>query len=257
LCERLSGRAAVRTTRIAAHSLLPERPDVTAEQILSRLQKLANPKNVEGMARFGINQENTLGVPVPTLRSIAKEAGRDHKLAAELWKSGVHEARIIAPLVEEPARVTEKQMERWVRDFDSWDICDLCCNNLFRKTEFAHAKVQEWCTRDEEFVRRAGFVMMAVLAVHDKAAPDSRFTRYLPVIRRGATDERNFVKKAVNWALRQIGKRNLTLNRKAIEAAERIATLDSKAARWIAADALRELRSEKVREKLLRTVTKR
>ncbi len=230
---------------------------MTAEQILSRLQELANTKNVEGMARFGINPENTLGVPVPTLRSIAKEAGRDHKLAAELWRSGVHEARIIAPLVDEPARVTEKQMERWVRDFDSWDICDLCCNNLFRKTEFAHAKAQEWCTRDEEFVRRAGFVMMAVLAVHDKAAPDSRFARYLTVIRRGATDERNFVKKAVNWALRQIGKRNLTLNRKAIEAAERIATLDSKAARWIAADALRELRSEKVREKLLRGAAKR
>ncbi len=228
-----------------------------AEQILSRLQELANTKNVEGMARFGINPENTLGVPVPTLRSIAKESGRDHKLAAELWRSGVHEARIIAPLVDEPARVTEKQMERWVRDFDSWDICDLCCNNLFRKTEFAHAKAREWCTRDEEFVRRAGFVMMAVLAVHDKAAPDSRFTPYLAAIRRGATDDRNFVKKAVNWALRQIGKRNLTLNRKAIEAGERVAMLDSTAARWIATDALRELRSEKVREKLLRTATKR
>jgi len=230
---------------------------VTAEQILSRLQELANPKNVEGMASFGINPENTFGVPVPTLRSIAKEAGRDHRLAAELWRSGVHEARIIAPLVDEPARVTEKQMERWGRDFDSWDICDLCCNNLFRKTEFAHATAREWCTRDEEFVRRAGFVMMAVLAVHDKAAPDSRFTLYLTAIRRGATDERNFVKKAVNWALRQIGKRNLALNRKAIEAAERIATLDSKGARWIAADALRELRSEKVREKLLRGAAKR
>ncbi|MCK4409903.1 MAG: DNA alkylation repair protein [Candidatus Eisenbacteria sp.] len=229
---------------------------MTSEQILTRLRKLANPKNVEGMARFGINPENTFGVSVPTLRSIAKEAGRDHKLAAGLWKSGYHEARIIAPLVDEPARVTEKQMERWVRDFDSWDICDLCCNNLFRKTEFAHGKAQEWCTRDEEFVRRAGFVMMAVLAVHDKAAPDSRFTLYLTAIRRGATDERNFVKKAVNWALRQIGKRNLALNRKAVEAAERIATLDSKAARWIAADALKELRGEKVQEKLRRKAAK-
>jgi 3-methyladenine DNA glycosylase AlkD len=230
---------------------------VTAEQILARLRTLANPKNVEGMARFGINPENSFGVPVPMLRSIAKEAGRDHELAIELWKSGCHEARIIAPLVAEPARITEKQMERWVRGFDSWDICDLCCNNLFRKTEFAHAKAQEWCTRDEEFVRRAGFVMMAVLAVHDKAAPDSRFTLYLTAIRRGATDERNFVKKAVNWALRQIGKRNLTLNRKAIEAAERIAALDSKAARWIAADALKELRGEKVQEKLRHKAAKR
>ena len=229
---------------------------MTAHQILSRLKKLANPKNVEGMARYGINSEKAFGVSVPTLRSIAKEAGRDHRLAAELWKSGYHEARIIAPLVDEPARVTEKQMERWVRDIDSWDVCDLCCNNLFRKTEFAHAKAQEWTSRDEEFVRRAGFVMMAALAVHDKKAPDSRFTRYLPAIRRGATDERNLVKKAVNWALRQIGKRNLTLNRKAIEAAEKIATLDSRAARWIAADALRELRSEKVRGQLLRKAAK-
>ena len=230
---------------------------MTSEQVLARLKKLANPKNVEGMARYGINPKNTLGVSVPTLRSIAKEAGRDHGLAAELWKSGYHEARIIAPLVDEPARVTEKQMERWVRDIDSWDICDQCCNNLFRKTEFAHAKAQEWTSRDEEFVRRAGFVMMAVLAVHDKAAPDSRFARYLTVIRRGATDERSFVKKAVNWALRQIGKRNLTLNRKAIEAAEKMATLDSKAARWIAADALRELRSEKVQERLRSRAAKR
>jgi 3-methyladenine DNA glycosylase AlkD len=229
---------------------------VTSERILARLRKLANPKNVEGMARFGINPENTFGVPVPVLRAIAKEAGRDHGLALELWKSGCHEARIIAPLVDEPERVTEKQMERWVRDFDSWDICDLCCNNLFRKTELAHAKAQEWCTRDGEFARRAGFVMMAVLAVHDKGASDSRFARYLTAIRRGATDERNFVKKAVNWALRQIGKRNLTLNRKAIDTADRIATLDSKAARWIAADALKELRGEKVQERLRRKAAK-
>lgn len=229
---------------------------MTSDQILARLRKLANPKNVEGMARFGINPKNTFGVPVPALRAIAKEAGRDHGLALELWRSGCHEARIIAPLVDEPERVTERQMERWVRDFDSWDICDLCCNNLFRKTEFAHAKAQEWCTRDEEFVRRAGFVMMAVLAVHDKGAPDSRFARYLTVIRKGATDERNFVKKAVNWALRQIGKRNLTLNRKAIVAAERIATLDSKAARWVAADALKELRGDRVQEKLRRKAAK-
>ena len=226
--------------------------NVTAGQILTRLKKLADPKNVEGMARYGINAENTLGVPVPTLRAIAKEAGTDHKLAAELWKSGVHEARIIAPLVEDPARVTEKQMERWVRDFNSWDICDLCCNNLFRKTDLAHAKASEWSKRDEEFVKRAGFVMMAVLAVHDKGVPDSRFTRCLPAIRRAATDERNYVKKAVNWALRQIGKRNQALNRKAIDTAEKISSMDSKAARWIASDALRELKGEKVQEQLRR-----
>jgi len=225
---------------------------VTTKQILARLKKLADPKNVAGMARYGINAENTYGVPVPALRAIAKEAGKDHKLATELWKSGVHEARIIAPLVEEPSRVTERQAERWVRDFDSWDICDQCCNNLFRKTEFAHEKAAEWCTREEEFVRRAGFAMMAALAVHDRAAPDSRFTPCLKAIRAGATDERKYVKKAVNWALRQIGKRTRTLNKRAIAAAVRIAALDSKAARWIAADALRELKSDDVQERLRR-----
>ncbi len=230
---------------------------MTSEEIVTKLEGLANPKNVEGMARYGINAEKTLGVPVPTLRAIAKEAGRDHGLAGELWRTGIHEARIIAPLVEEPDRVTERQMERWVRDFDSWDICDLCCNNLFRKTAFAHDKAVEWSGRDDEFVRRAGFVMMAVLAVHDKAAPDSRFTRYLSAVRRGATDERNLVRKAVNWALRQIGKRDPALNRRAIETAEEIAKLDSKAARWIASDALRELRSEKVQERVRRRAAKR
>lgn len=230
---------------------------MTAGQILARLRKLADPGNVEGMARYGINPKGTLGVPVPALRAIAKEAGRDHALASALWRTGIHEARIVAPLVEEPDRVTEKQMERWVRDFDSWDICDLCCNNLFWKTEFAHAKALEWSRRDEEFVRRAGFVMMAVLAVHDKAAPDSRFMRYLSAVRRGARDERNLVRKAVNWALRQIGKRDQALNGRAIETAEKIAGLDSKAARWIASDALRELRSEKVQERLRCRAAKR
>ncbi|MFH1689889.1 MAG: DNA alkylation repair protein [Candidatus Eisenbacteria bacterium] len=229
---------------------------MTSKEIVARLRKLADPKRAEGMYMYGINAEKTFGVPVPMLRAIAKEAGRDRKLAAELWKSGIHEARIIAPLVEEPDRVTEKQMERWVRDFDSWDICDLCCNNLFWKTAFAHDRAAEWSKRDEEFVRRAGFVMMAVLAVHDKAAPDSRFTPYLAAIRRASTDERNFVKKAVNWALRQIGKRTPALNRRAIATAEKIAGLDSKAARWIASDALRELRSEKVQERLRRKATK-
>lgn len=230
---------------------------MTANQILARLKKLANPANVEGMARYGINPENTYGVPVPALRAIAKEAGKDHRLAGELWKSGNHEARIIAPLVEEPSRVTERQAERWVRDFDSWDICDQCCNNLFRKTAFAHDKAAEWCARDEEFVRRAGFALVASLAVHDKDAPDSRFTPHLSAVRRGATDERKYVKKAVNWALRQIGKRNRALNRRAIATAEKVAALDSKAARWIASDALKELRSDAVQERLRLMAAKR
>lgn len=223
---------------------------MTADVIVGRLRKLANPKNVEGMARYGINTESAFGVPVPVLRAIAKEIGEDHGLAADLWRTGNHEARIIAPLIEDPARVTERQADRWVRQFDSWDICDLCCNNLLRKTPFAHEKAVEWSGNDREFVRRAGYVMMAVLAVHDKAAPDAVFAGYLRVVAAGASDERNMVKKAVNWALRSIGKRNLALNGKAAAAAKRIAKKDSKAARWVASDALRELTSKKVRERL-------
>jgi 3-methyladenine DNA glycosylase AlkD len=223
---------------------------VTAAEIIGSLKRLADPKNVEGMARYGINTDTAFGVPVPRLRAIAKEIGKDHALAAELWRSGIHEARIIAPLIEDPARVSERQADRWVRQFYSWDICDLCCNNLLRKTPFAHDKALEWSAGEREFVRRAGYVMMAVLAVHDKAAADSVFAEYLRVIAAGATDERNMVRKAVNWALRQIGKRNLALNAEAIATAKRIAENDSKAARWVASDALRELTSEKVQERL-------
>jgi len=229
---------------------------MTSRQVLSRLKKLGDRKNVEGMARYGINPENTYGVPVPKLREIAREIGRDHALALELWETGIHEARIVAPLIDDPSCVTERQMERWVLDFDSWDIVDQCCNNLFRKTEFAREKALEWCVREEEFVRRAGFVLMATLAVHDKGAPNSLFSRYLTAIRKGATDERNFVKKAVNWALRQIGKRSVPLNEKAVAAAGKIAEIDSKAARWIASDALRELRSDKIQDALLKKANK-
>jgi 3-methyladenine DNA glycosylase AlkD len=152
--------------------------------------------------------------------------------------------------VDEPAKVTEAQLERWARDFDSWDICDGVCSNLFDRTPFARGKAIEWSARREEYVKRAGFVLMAALAVHDKKAPDALFREFLPLIEREATDERNFVKKAVNWALRQIGKRNGALNRDAIAAAKRIRRIDSKAARWIAADALRELQSAAVQERL-------
>ncbi|MCK5711491.1 MAG: DNA alkylation repair protein [Hyphomicrobiaceae bacterium] len=211
---------------------------------------MGDPEATAGMARYGINADRALGISIPRLQGLAKNIGKNHKLAGELWSCGIHEARILACMIDDPQQVTEAQLERWVKEFDSWDLCDQCCNRLIRKTEFAHQKALAWARRPEEFVKRAGFVLMAVLAVHDKGAPDSRFARYLTVIRRGSTDERNFVKKAVNWALRQIGKRNLTLNRKAIEAAERSATLDSKAARWIAADALKELRGEKVQQRL-------
>jgi 3-methyladenine DNA glycosylase AlkD len=221
-----------------------------AEEILKRLKSLRNPRNVAGMARFGINPRNTLGISIPTLRGIARHAGKDHRLAQELWRSDIHEARILAALVDDPAHVTDAQMERWVKDFDSWDVCDQVCSNLFDQTKSAHRKAVQWSRRDEEFVKRAGFALMAALAVHDKAASDAAFRKFLPLIRRAATDERNFVKKAVNWALRQIGKRNAALNRAAIATAREIQHIDAKAARWIAADALRELTSAAARKRL-------
>jgi 3-methyladenine DNA glycosylase AlkD len=222
------------------------------DEVLTRLKRLANPEAVEGMARFGINPHDTLGVSMPNVRKIAKEVGKDHALAEELWRSGVHEARIVACLVDDPKSVSEDQLDRWVGDFDSWDVCDQCCSNLFDKTEFAYDRAVHWANRDEEFVRRAGFVMMAALSVHDKKASDSRFLVFLPIIKSRSTDERNFVKKAVNWALRQIGKRNQNLNEAAIKTATEIKTIDSKGARWIASDALRELTSKPVQQKLMK-----
>jgi 3-methyladenine DNA glycosylase AlkD len=221
-----------------------------AQEILEQLKRLANPEAVAGMARFGINSENTYGISIPELRRIAKETGRDHALAEALWETGVHEARLLACFVDDPKQVTETQMERWVADFNSWDVCDQCCSSLFDKTPFAYQKAVEWSGREAEFTRRAGFTMMASLAVHEKKAEDARFEPFFPILVRESTDGRNFVKKAVNWALRQIGKRNRRLNRLAIETAEEIARIDSKSARWIAADALRELRGEKVQTKL-------
>jgi 3-methyladenine DNA glycosylase AlkD len=219
-------------------------------EILATLRSMGNPRNVEGMARFGISSTNTLGVSVPALRKLARTIGRDHALAQELWRSGIHEARHVASLIDEPAKVTERQIERWAKDFDSWDIVDGCCLYLLGETRYAHRKAVEWSRRREEFVKRAAFSLMAVLAVHDKTAPDAKFRRFLPIIQREATDERNFVKKAVNWALRQIGKRNLELNRAAIRTAQSIRQIDSRSARWIAADALRELTGATVQQRL-------
>ncbi|MCC7105088.1 MAG: DNA alkylation repair protein [Chloroflexi bacterium] len=202
------------------------------------------------MARYGIRSRVIFGVPVQTLRAMARRHSRDHALAEALWASGVMEARILATLTDVPTRVTLEQMERWVADPDSWAICDACCGNLFDRTPFAHDRALAWSSREEEYVRRAGYVMMAELTVHDHQASDERFADFLPVIVAGATDERNFVKKAVNWALRQIGKRSLALNERAIETAIEIQRLPSRSARWIAADALRELRSEVVQQRL-------
>ena len=209
----------------------------------------ANPKNVAGMARYGISSAGTLGVAMPVIRRLARQAGRSHSLAAELWGSGIHEARILATLVDQPARVTRRQMNQWARDFDSWDVCDEACQNLFRYTPFAWAMAAEWASAKREFVRRAGFWLMAGLAVKAAAkandAPDEDFAALPPLIAAAATDPRNMVKKAVNWALRAIGKRNPHLRRAAIAAAENIRAIDSPAARWIASDALRDLRAVK------------
>lgn len=223
---------------------------MNADEIIKKLKSLRNPKNVEGMARFGINPEKTLGVSVPNLRKIAKEAGRDHTLAQKLWASGIHEARILASMVDDPERVTKKQMNAWVRDFDSWDVCDQCCMNLFDRLPFAYEKAVEFTKKEREFEKRAGFALMACLAWHDKEAPDEKFKVFFPYMKNEATDERNYVKKAVNWALRQIGKRNRNLNKAAIKTAREIGKIDAKSARWIAADALRELEGEAVQKRL-------
>ncbi|TFG35821.1 MAG: DNA alkylation repair protein [Parcubacteria group bacterium] len=216
-----------------------------ASQIIKKLKSHSNPKNVEGMERFGINPHNTLGVSMPLLRRTAKEIGKDHELAQGLWNSGIHEAKILAALIDDPKLVNSKQMEKWVRDFDSWDVCDQTCMNLFDKTPFAYQKALKWAKEKKEFVRRAGFVLMATLSVHDKKAKDKDFIKFFPLIKKFSTDERNFVRKADNWALRQIGKRNHSLNKKAIRLAEEIQKIDSKSARWIAGDAIRELKAKR------------
>ena len=220
------------------------------EEIITELESLSNPEDVEGRARFGINHIKAYGVRMPELRRIAKAAGKDHNLAEKLWDAGYGKTKILAGLIEDPKMVTESQMENWVAGFDSWDVCDQCCINLFRKTPFTYKKVFEWSAREEEFVKRAAFAMIAVLAVHDKKADDEKFEEFFPLIIRESVDNRNFVKKAVNWALRQIGKRNINLNKRAVEIAEEISIIDSKSAKWIAADAIRELTSEKIQERL-------
>lgn len=227
---------------------------MTVEEIVKKLRQQANPKNVAGMARFGINPKNTLGVSIPALRTLASEIKKEykdkkadlHQLTLNLWETDIHEARILAGMMDEPALVTKQQLEDWVKDFDSWDVCDQVCSNLFDKTAFAKDSLFQWVTRREEYVKRAGFVLMACLAVHDKGMADAGFEKFFPLIKTGATDERNFVKKAVNWALRQMGKRNAALRKRAIAEAKEIALMDAKSARWVARDALRELETRKI-----------
>ena len=236
-----------------------DRPDAAARAaaVLAELAARGSAEARAGMARYGINTSDAYGVSVYELRRVAKELGRDHDLALALWATGNHEARLLASMVDEPARVTEAQMEAWAAAFDSWDVCDQVTSNLFDKTPYAWDKVREWSAAEGEWVKRAAFATAAALAVQDKKAADEPFLEILELVRREAGDDRNFVKKAVNWALRNIGKRNLRLHAAAIATAEAIlASADELAAvdrrdpaarsgRWIARDALRELRSDK------------
>jgi len=234
----------------------PEPHRWTAEAALAEVRALADPRNREGMARFGINTERALGVSVTALRGIGRRIGRDHGLALALWSTGVHEARMLASIIDDPVLVTRRQMDAWARDFDSWDICDGCCFGLFDRTPYAWEKAHAWSARRGEYVKRGGFALMAGLTVHDKHTADARFLELLPVIRREAGDERNYVKKAVNWALRQVGKRNARLNAAAIDTALAIQRDGSRAGRWIAADALRELRGDAVQARLRTAATR-
>ena len=221
-------------------------------QVLRELNAMADPSRLSGMARYGIATDKALGITVTELRALARRIGRDHDLAAELWETEIHEARMLATMIDDPMRVSEAQMESWVHDLDSWDLCDGLCGNLFDRTPFAFRKAVEWSARQDEFVKRAGFALMACAAVHRKDVDDEAFEVFLPIIRVEATDDRNYVKKAVSWALRQIGKRSRSLNVRAVETAQAISQMDCKAARWIAADALRELNSEKIQSRLRR-----
>lgn len=215
--------------------------------VLSELKQFANPANVAGMARFGIVGKKVLGITTVQLRTMAKRIGRNHELAEALWSSGIFEARLLAALIADPKQLTRRQANAWAKDFECWADCDGVCIHLFRKTPFAHDSAVTWSTHREELVKRAGFTMMATLAVHDKAAGNEVFRSYLNRVAEEATDERHNVKKGVNWALRQIGKRNPILNHEAIRTGKRIQKLDAKGARWIASDALRELHRWKPR----------
>ncbi len=211
------------------------------QSILSLLHSMESEENRSGMSRFGINVERAMGIKVTDLRKLARRIEKGHDLALQLWDTSIHEARLLATMVDEPSAVTDLQMESWAANFDSWDMVDQACNNLFRRTPFAHDKAADWAARNEEFVKRAGFAMMAVLAVHDRDSGDTVFRKYLDLVERESTDERNFVKKAVNWALRSIGKKSPALWSKAMATIEKIEGQNSPSARWIAADARREL----------------
>jgi 3-methyladenine DNA glycosylase AlkD len=226
----------------------PSKEDVQA--VLAWLKRTGTKSTRDGMARYAIPSDKAFGVPVGALRKYAKSLGPSHALAAALWDTGWYEARMLAAFVDEPESVTPAQMDRWCRDFDSWAICDTVCFHLFDRTPHAWRKVEQWCDRRDEFVKRAAFALLASLTVHDKRAGEEQFTQGLVLIERAATDERNFVKKSVNWALRCIGKRSSALNTAAVTVARRLADSPEAAARWVGKDALRELTSAAVVRRL-------
>jgi 3-methyladenine DNA glycosylase AlkD len=219
-------------------------------EIIQILKGMSNSDAVKGMARYGINPENNLGISVYQLRSLAKQIGINHELALKLWNSGIHDARLLACFVDDPLRLTRQQMDAWALDFDSWDICDQACTSLFDQSSLAWTMISEWAESNNEFVKRGAFAILAGLAVHDKKATDVQFMKYTSLIKNHASDDRNYVKKAVNWALRNIGKRNSSLNKKMIQLSQEIYLINSRSARWIARDALRELTSEPVIKRL-------
>jgi 3-methyladenine DNA glycosylase AlkD len=216
---------------------------VSLADALALLRVHANPEALAGMAGFGMATAGRLGLSVPVLRQLGRQIGRDHGLALQLAASGIPDAQILAAYVAEPARFTVAEMDAWVAGLTAWDTCDQACGNAFVRSPLAWGRVPAWAVREPEFERRAGFALLAALAVHDKAAEDARFIALLPLVEQAADDGRNFVKKAVNWALRQVGKRNAALRAEAMACAERLRDQPSAAARWIAADALRELRA--------------
>jgi 3-methyladenine DNA glycosylase AlkD len=221
------------------------------EKVIQKLQSLANPENVKGMERYGINPKNNLGISIYQLRPLAKEIGRNHPLALKLWDSKIHDARLLACFIDDPKKVAADQMDKWAESFDSWDICDQACTSLFDLSLLAYKKVYQWSESDKEFMKRGAFSLIAGLAVHDKTATDKKFEEFFLIIIKHSVDERNYVKKAVNWALRNIGKRNLHLNKRAIETAKEIQKINSKSARWIASDAIRELTSDRIKRKFV------
>ncbi len=233
------------------------RSEEEAREIVEELRNQGSERNLAGMARFGINTDRAVGMSIPPLRAMGKLLGRNHDRALALWDTGWHEARLLAVFTDEVKKVTPAQMESWSADFNSWDITDQCCSNLFIRTPFAMEKVHAWAGREEEFVRRAAFAMIASLAVHSRSMADDDFRALFPLIAASADDERNFVKKAVNWSLRQIGKRNLALHRDAVAFAEELAEGASRASRWIASDALRELQKAETIDRIRAKETRR